>query len=76
MVPGRLCENGNAVPLDQEIYIEGVRLMEEAGLKAFEAARMKDQELVAEVTNEIAGACSHCHRQYRDVDIAGGDRCK
>ena len=76
MVPGRLCENGNPVPLDQDDYVEGVRLLEEVGKNVLEAARAKDQETVSELTNDMAGACSHCHSIYRDVDVGGGERCK
>ena len=76
MIPGRLCENGVPVPLGNADFIEGVRLIEAAGLKALEAARQKDQELVGEITNDIAGACSHCHSIYRDSPGGNEGRCK
>ena len=76
MIPGRLCENGEPVPVQSADFIEGARLLEEAGLKVLDAARQQDQELVSELTNDVAGACSHCHAVYRDVRGGNAERCK
>ena len=72
MVPGRLCENGEPVPVDRADWLEYAQGLEQAGIKALAAAQSRSQEAVSEVTNDIAGACSNCHGVYRDVQ--GGNR--
>jgi hypothetical protein len=76
MIPGRMCENGEPVPVDRADWIEYARGMQDAGKKALEAARSRSQEAVSEVTNDIAGACSNCHSVYRDVQGGNPERCK
>ena len=76
MVPGRMCENGEPVPVDRDDWMEYAQGMEAAGIKALEATRSRDQEAVSEVTNDIAGACSNCHGVYRDVQGGNPERCK
>ena len=65
-MPGRLCENGRPVPVQR--YDWG---MVEAGWAIYQAAQLKDQALVSELTNQLAEACGNCHSVYRDKP----DRC-
>ena len=76
MVPGRLCENGEPVPVDRADWLEYAQGLEQAGIKALAAAQSRSQEAVSEVTNDIAGACSNCHGVYRDVQGGNAERCK
>jgi cytochrome c553 len=64
--PGRTCQNGKPVPLNQPDFQKFARDMREAGLVALRAARTKNQEKVSDATNNIAEACSNCHEVYRD----------
>jgi cytochrome c553 len=64
--PGRTCQNGKPVPLNQPDFQKFARDMREAGLVALRAARTKSQEKVSDATNNIAEACSNCHEVYRD----------
>ena len=64
--PGRTCQNGKPVPLQQPDFQKFARDMREAGLVALQAARTKNQEKVSDATNNIAEACSNCHEVYRD----------
>ena len=66
LTPGRLCENGQPVPVEQEDWIQYTADMIEAGKAAYRAAQTRDQATVSEVTNVIADACYNCHEAYRD----------
>ena len=76
MLPGRLCENGEPVPVDRDDWVEYAQGLEQAGIKALEVAKSRSQEAVSEVTNDIAEACSNCHSVYRDVQGGNAERCK
>ena len=64
--PGRTCQNGKPVPLNQPDFQKFARAMREAGRVALQAARTKNQEKVSDATNNVADACSNCHEVYRD----------
>ena len=66
LTPGRLCENGQPVPVDRADWIQYTDDMVEAGKAAYRASQTRDQEAVSEVTNLIAEACLNCHNVYRD----------
>lgn len=66
LTPGRLCENGQPVPVEQEDWIQYTADMVEAGKAAYRATQTRDQATVSEVTNVIAEACYNCHEAYRD----------
>jgi hypothetical protein len=64
--PGRTCQNGKPVPIDQPDFQRFARAMRDAGGVALAAARTRNQEKVSDATNNIADACSNCHEVYRD----------
>jgi len=66
LAPGRLCQNGKPVPLQQADFKKFAQDMRAAGLAVLAAARTKSQEKVADATNDLADACSGCHAVYRD----------
>jgi hypothetical protein len=66
LLPGRTCQNGKPVPLNQPDFQKFARAMREAGRVVLEAARTKNQEKVSDATNNVADACSNCHEVYRD----------
>ena len=66
LTPGRSCENGKPVPIQQADFQKFARDMREAGRVALAAARTKNQEKVSDATNNIANACVSCHEVYRD----------
>jgi cytochrome c553 len=66
LTPGRTCQNGKPVPLNQPDFQKFARDMREAGRVALQAARTKNQEKVSDATNNIADACLNCHEVYRD----------
>ena len=69
-LPGRLCQNGRPVPAGYE-WQKYAREMAAVGWDVYQAAKLKDQALVSELTNNLAGACENCHSVYRDKP----DRC-
>lgn len=74
MIPGRLCQNGKPVPLDQEDFRKAAQMLVDAGLAAHKAALSKNQEQMIEVSNTVAEACAACHEVYRDTE-SDADRC-
>ncbi len=66
MIPGRLCQNGEPVPVEQDNFIQFARALQDAGIKALALSRSRDLEAVADVNNDIFEACTNCHSVYRD----------
>jgi cytochrome c556 len=45
-------------------------------MKAFAAAKAKDQEKIIEAADPLNASCTGCHRRFRDRRGADGGRCK
>jgi hypothetical protein len=76
LVPGRLCQNGKPVPVQEADFRKFADGMRKAGLAVLAAAHTKNQEKVSDATNDLADACSSCHEVYRDKGPADSpDRC-
>ena len=67
-VPGRLCQNGKPVPLNQKDWAPFVADLRKASAAMLKAAQAKNKELASDTTNDVAGACENCHSVYRDAD--------
>ena len=67
MIPGRKCENGLPVPLDQENFKMFAKGLADAGQAAYKAAKSKNHDAMVEVSGTVADACAMCHEKYRDV---------
>jgi hypothetical protein len=74
MMPGRVCENGKPVPVDDEEYRKGAESLIAAGRAAYSAAQARNQDAILEVSDTVATACANCHEPYRDFDNPA-DRC-
>jgi mono/diheme cytochrome c family protein len=72
LTPGRRCENGKPVPVDQPDWIKFTQELADAGRAAYKASQTRNQEVVSDVTNQIADACLHCHEVYRDNPATRG----
>ena len=68
MVPGRKCENGKPVPVDDATYRKAAEGLVEAGRAAFIAAQSRSLDAMVEVSDTVATACANCHEPYRDYD--------
>ena len=66
LTPGRRCENGKPVPVNDPEWLKFTQELADAGKAAYKASQTRNQELVSEVTNQIAEACLNCHQVYRD----------
>ena len=69
LTPGRRCENGKLVPVTDPDWIKFTLELADAGKAAYKASQTRKQEVVSEVTDVVATACSHCHEAYRDKPV-------
>jgi len=65
LTPGRRCENGKPVPLNDPEWQKFTAELAEAGRAAYKASQTRDQATVSESTNQLNDSCSHCHGVYR-----------
>jgi cytochrome c553 len=73
LTPGRHCENGKPVPVNDPDWIRFSKEMAEVGRAAYRASQTRNQEKVSDVTGDVADACTHCHQVFRDKARRGGD---
>jgi mono/diheme cytochrome c family protein len=66
LTPGRRCENGKPVPVQDADWVKFTVELADAGKAAYKASQTRKQDVVSEVTDQVATACSHCHEAYRD----------
>jgi len=66
LTPGRRCENGKPVPVNDPDWIRFTKEMAEVGRAAYRASQTRNQEKVSDVTGDVADACMHCHQVFRD----------
>ena len=74
MIPGRKCENGLPVPIEQENFRKAIQGLVAAGEAAYKAAKAKNLDQMVDVSGTISDACLACHEKYRDVP-QGKMRC-
>ena len=74
MIPGRKCENGLPVPLEQENFRKAIDGLVKAGETAYKAAKSKNMDQMVDASGVISDACLACHEKYRDV-AQGKMRC-
>ena len=73
-IPGRKCENGKPVPLDDELFKKAAAGLVEAGKVAYKAAQSKNLDTMLEAGGTVTDACAACHEKYRDTKDTK-DRC-
>jgi hypothetical protein len=74
-VPGRTCTNGVPVPTKDPAWVAFVQQLRDASMKAYTAARAKDQDKMIELSGPLSEACAGCHRKWRDRRTPA-NRCK
>jgi hypothetical protein len=70
-LPGRTCQNGKPVPLEEDTFRKGLAALRETSLNAYKAAQSKDLPALVAVADKLAVACSTCHDVYRDRLVDG-----
>ena len=73
-IPGRFCENGKPVPVDEATFRKAAEGLAEAGKAAYKAAQSKSIDAMVDVSETVATSCAACHEPYRDFDDPK-DRC-
>jgi cytochrome c553 len=66
LTPGRRCENGKPVPVNDPDWIRFSKEMAEVGRAAYRASQTRNQEKVSDISNDVSDACLHCHQVFRD----------
>jgi len=74
-IPGRNCSNGAPVPTKDPAWTKFVQDVRDASMKAYAAARAKDQDKIIEIAETLNASCTGCHRKWRDRK-APENRCK
>jgi Cytochrome C' len=67
-IPGRMCDNGRPVPVDQADFKKWAQGLADAGAAAYKAAQSKNMDQMVDVSGTVADACAACHEKYRDKD--------
>ena len=79
LTPGRLCQNGKAVPVDRADWKQYVAALADAGRLAHRASRARNFEAFVEISEKVNDACANCHKAYRDkggAEGSGTNRCQ
>ena len=71
LTPGRRCENGKPVPVDDPDWIRFTKEMAEVGRSVYRASQSRNQEKVSDMSGDVADACLHCHQVFRDKTRRG-----
>jgi cytochrome c553 len=66
LTPGRRCENGKPVPVNDPDWIRFTKEMADVGKAAYRASQTRNQEKVSDLSGDVADACLHCHQVFRD----------
>jgi cytochrome c553 len=66
LTPGRRCENGKPVPVNDPDWIRFTKEMADVGRAAYKASQTRNQEKVSDISSDVADACLHCHQVFRD----------
>jgi hypothetical protein len=65
-IDGRRCSNGVVAPTKDPAWAAFVQQVRDASLKAYDAARAKDQDKMIENAETLSTSCAGCHRKWRD----------
>jgi hypothetical protein len=81
MVPGRRCENGRPVPIQNADYQKFTQELIALSRELYKTSQSRNQDALSGMSERLNDACANCHKVYRDVGTAEGgglgtDRCK
>lgn len=79
LTPGRRCQNGRPVPVDNADWKQYVAAMAEVGKLAHQASKARNFEAFVDISDKLNDACANCHKVYRDkggTEGSGATRCQ
>jgi S-disulfanyl-L-cysteine oxidoreductase SoxD len=79
LTPGRKCQNGRPVPIDNADWKQFVAAMVEVGKLAHQASKARNFEAFVDISDKLNDACANCHKVYRDkggTEGSGAARCQ
>lgn len=74
LLPGRVCSNGQPVPLQRSDWDNYVQILRDAAAASYRAAQSKSQDAMVQVSGTLSQACDACHAAYRDKYKAGSGK--
>jgi len=79
-LPGRTCANGKPVPLNDEVFQQGLAALREVSMASLKAAQARNMDQMLDISDKLTQACATCHDVYRDKVVDGKpigieDRC-
>lgn len=79
-LPGRTCQNGKPVPLQDELYQQGIQGLRDIAQASYKAAQDQNMDAMLDIADRLTQACAACHDAYRDRIVDGKpigmeDRC-
>jgi hypothetical protein len=76
-IPGRMCSNGQPVPLDQEDFKKWAADLATVGAEVQKVGQGKtwNEDQMLELGGKVSDACFACHEKYRDTPNQPKDRC-
>ncbi len=69
LTPGRRCENGRPVPVNDPDWIKYSVELYETSKAVYAASQTRKQDTVSDITERLADTCLHCHAAYRDKRV-------
>ena len=80
MTPGRRCQNGKPVPLNQADWKKYVDDLAKVGHDIYAASKARNYDTLVMLSDNLNQACANCHAVYRDKGGAegsgGAKRCE
>lgn len=70
-LPGRTCQNGKPVPLNEPTFQKGVAALRQISTEALKTAQSKNMEAMLDIADRLTQACATCHDVYRDKVVDG-----
>jgi hypothetical protein len=72
LIPGRVCSNGQPVPLQQADFVKFAQALRATGIAEYNAAKMKNVDAVNKLSDRLTETCANCHDRYRPDSRIGG----
>ena len=80
LLPGRRCENGRPVPVENANWKQYTSALIDVGRAAYRASQSRNVDAVIKIADQLNESCANCHKVYRDGvregNTAGATRCQ